>query len=358
MDYAEILLQAVDTVVNERISNLPFDKTVICTVIDNSKKDQGIYTLSYEATTFEAYSDKTNYSKDAQVLVVIPEGNWGARKQIIARYVEPNEAIPVKYVSPLEEIVAGTDVTFTLEESFGIAANDDRLKVGSIGTAGKPGYMKLIHSWQNLNINTSNLNYLGLSVDFKTLFENLSIVSGDYGLIIEINYNDNTKSIFDFNSSKDFFGNVYGYFGWTTQEQAYELTQNKTIVGMNCYLFHYDEIKYKKESDGTAEKLEPIPLTDGNFYKNILIQNLNIFFGKLKSEAYKREVILRSDKDTFKKGSNIVNLTFEWINLDGFDDGFFGEASSDPDNKPNKYEVYWYLDDATGNFQDTSASFT
>jgi hypothetical protein len=36
IDYNEILLKAIDTVVISRVSELSFDKTIVCTITDDS----------------------------------------------------------------------------------------------------------------------------------------------------------------------------------------------------------------------------------------------------------------------------------------------------------------------------------
>jgi hypothetical protein len=46
IDYGETICQAVDTIVTERLNGIAFDKTILCTVVDNSLKKEGVYTVS------------------------------------------------------------------------------------------------------------------------------------------------------------------------------------------------------------------------------------------------------------------------------------------------------------------------
>jgi hypothetical protein len=81
---------------------LAYDKTVICTITDDSEKEIGKYTVTDGSMTFEAYSDNKDYKKDNQVLVTIPNGDWSQQKTILNKYITNNDAIT--YHSPTEGI--------------------------------------------------------------------------------------------------------------------------------------------------------------------------------------------------------------------------------------------------------------
>ena len=70
VDYGELFCEAVDTIIQERLSQVSFDKTILCTITDDSLRSQGIYTVSEnEKTVFEAYSSDTSYRKNNNVYV-------------------------------------------------------------------------------------------------------------------------------------------------------------------------------------------------------------------------------------------------------------------------------------------------
>lgn len=87
MDYNEIICQAVDIIVQQRLSELKFDETIICTIIDNSRKSQGRYQVQYGSMVFEAYGENTNYDNNIQVYVLIPKGDYTQKKIIISKYI-------------------------------------------------------------------------------------------------------------------------------------------------------------------------------------------------------------------------------------------------------------------------------
>jgi hypothetical protein len=76
-DYGQLFCEAVDTIVKERLSNIKFDNTVLCTVIDIKDKTQGKYMVSYSEAKFEAYARGEDvFNKGDSVYVQIPGGDW------------------------------------------------------------------------------------------------------------------------------------------------------------------------------------------------------------------------------------------------------------------------------------------
>ena len=56
------LFTAIDTIIQKRIENLPYDKTIVATIEDSSKATEGAYVVNDGTSTFMAYSDNTEYS--------------------------------------------------------------------------------------------------------------------------------------------------------------------------------------------------------------------------------------------------------------------------------------------------------
>ena len=67
MDYNEILCQAIDTIVAKRISEISFDKTILCTISNDSKKESGEYTVTDGAVSFQAFCDNDKYQEGHKV---------------------------------------------------------------------------------------------------------------------------------------------------------------------------------------------------------------------------------------------------------------------------------------------------
>jgi hypothetical protein len=64
-------------VVDGKLNNITYDKTIICTIVDTSKKDEGYYTVvTEENVKFDAISESNQYRIDDQVYVTIPQGDY------------------------------------------------------------------------------------------------------------------------------------------------------------------------------------------------------------------------------------------------------------------------------------------
>lgn len=86
-DYNEIICQAIDTIVQQRISQIKFDETILCIIIDNKLKEQGRYTVQYGSMVFEAYGENTTYNIGTQVYILVPKGDYTQKKIIISKYI-------------------------------------------------------------------------------------------------------------------------------------------------------------------------------------------------------------------------------------------------------------------------------
>ena len=87
-DYAESLFQSIDAIVTERIHHLPYDRTIIATIVDNTNAYNGRYEVTTDNNTrFYAYSSNPNYAVKERVYVRIPEGDYTKQKVIVDKYI-------------------------------------------------------------------------------------------------------------------------------------------------------------------------------------------------------------------------------------------------------------------------------
>lgn len=82
------MCQAIDTIVKQRLSEIKFDETILCVIIDNSKREFGCYRVQYGSLIFDAYCENKTYSNNEQVYVLIPKGDYTQQKIIINKYVK------------------------------------------------------------------------------------------------------------------------------------------------------------------------------------------------------------------------------------------------------------------------------
>ena len=72
MNYNEILCQAVDNIVTNRLKDISFDKTIVCDIIDDKDSANGRYVVTDGSIKFDAYSELTKYRNGTSVYVTIP----------------------------------------------------------------------------------------------------------------------------------------------------------------------------------------------------------------------------------------------------------------------------------------------
>jgi hypothetical protein len=124
-DYAEILFLSVDALLENRLQDIAFDKTIVCEIIDDTNKGNGVYIVSDGSLTFEAVCDTSNkYIKGESVYVTIPQGNYDNTKLIVSRYTKETANQAIAYVPPLGTMLMMTNNICPNEiGSFGITAN-------------------------------------------------------------------------------------------------------------------------------------------------------------------------------------------------------------------------------------------
>lgn len=82
-DLIDNILDSISLIVDKKIESLKFDKTSICTVLDDSKASQGKYLVTDGYSSFYVYSNDTAYKRGNVVNVNIPNGDYSETKYII-----------------------------------------------------------------------------------------------------------------------------------------------------------------------------------------------------------------------------------------------------------------------------------
>ena len=103
-NYGEIFSHGVDTIVSAKLQSLEYDKTIVCTIEDDSNAQQGEYYVTDGSTKFFAYTNDTTLKKNTSVYVTIPQGNFSKQKLIIGKYTNNLEQF-YTYRSPQENYI-------------------------------------------------------------------------------------------------------------------------------------------------------------------------------------------------------------------------------------------------------------
>lgn len=193
------------------------------------------------------------------------------------------------------------------------------------------------------------LTRIGLKADFKTLLKQFNTISGNYGLVLCVGFRNPDKQlpedglhstiiqpfVFD---SKDFFGNIYNFNAYYTQEAVFDISQYSDLILSDIFLFGYQKSNFK-DING---KLIP----SENVSDNIFINNYYICLGNDISEFKGDSLELYSFNETlFNKtndnNSNSKDIYLRWIHQYEASNVVKALINSEIAGLEN-YEVRWY----------------
>ena len=273
----ENLFQSIDTIVNARIANLPYDQTIECEIIKKENDDK--YLVQYQASTFTAISKESFEPKDI-VYVQIPQGDFTQDKFIINKK-QKEEIKVIKKLPFLSFVKDGNlfnDTISTKEYSISTTSGDSET-ITSIAS---------LYSFYNNAQYAAGYTRLGVKVSIKTEMT-YEMVSGDYGVRLLVTGFDQTKTFLPFNTAnlpdnglretrtfnlsiKDMIGsNFYNTLGYCNQEKVFDITN-----------FVITNIQFQIWQDG---KFRDINNTRINGQK-IYFSNFSLYFGYDISDFY------------------------------------------------------------------------
>ena len=332
--------EAVDSVLNAmniisaaQLNNISYDKTIICTITDNSHAEkEGYYTVTNGSVRFKAYvtrsEDMVKYRINEQVYVKVPNGDYSQQKIIEGYYVAENEIVPVTYVSPLDSFLGMNEITAEREVGIidGLIANDTINSEIALWQWSTNPEGSTVDDLQANDI----YDTLGIQASFKCLLDKYKMYRGSYGLrldlYVRLNPTSNkhiTKSIYL--DSSEMFGNPYAFTLYTTQAKTVNISEIGIIDGMTLYLYQNNDFVYYANGVQQRVPLEPMA--------NILVKDIYIAFGSEITTITDNTIKLyNTEGNSFNfispdDSSNTKHLGFLWYNKTdaseyiGFSDG-------------------------------------
>lgn len=383
-DYGELFCQAIDEIVKKRLEGVTYDQTILCTIVDDSAREKGIYTVTNNGTTkFDAFSTDTSYRNNNNVYVQIPGGDWNQQKIIVAKKTDKSDE-PYVYKKPFASLV---DITGNL-----ISSNINSNETGLIANAFDPNIAndpekdKYDDQYQAITLWTYNVNKtealrreegtphsgytrLGLQASFQSWLNPFyivsnansseeekieasaprTVISGDYGLRMRITAIDETTtkdaqgktSYYDlYLNCADMNGNPYDFQSFYTQEKVFDISAIEKITAIE--LQFYQTAGTFKDKDGQS-----IPYQDflRHYIKpNLYVKDVYVSLGYDANEFNEEMVqIYTLDSTAYSRmasplTNNHKQVQLRWIHKQ--EDGSFKSITmSDSDMD---YEVRWY----------------
>ena len=277
----EQLFKSIDIILNQRLQDVNFDKTIICTIVDDSDKKNGCYVVSDGTIKFNAYVSDATYKKDDQVRVSVLGGDFSEKKFITGRYTGDENSSPITYKSPLESIIpiTGNLVESTKDSQNGI----NSLRANSDVIQKDIWRIDLTSNSQFRDLQSNGIyNTLTIKADFKTLLSHYDLVSGNYGLrldlLIQPSFDNPTQRIRKYVTldSSEMMGNPYSFSVYSTQAKKVDIVSTGVIAEM--VLWMYQSINGDGEGRKFIDKTG-VEIPVNKTADDILIKNIEIGFG-------------------------------------------------------------------------------
>ena len=254
-EYGQVICEAIDTIVSERLSGIKFDTTILCTIVDDKDKAQGKYIVSYSDAKFEVYAmGDTKYSKNNNVYVQIPQGDWNEQKFIIAKKTD-TEKMPITYQDPFDTFIdiTGNIIEYNPATKRNLVANNDVAidNEGNVnGFDSKEDSIELWSYSSNDNETTLFTKYtrLGIQAQFRSWLAEEHIGSGSYGLKLCIDAEEENSSTglqhFDaILDASDMIGDPYAFDTYYQQEKLFDISGLYNIKKLTLYFYQKNDFK-------------------------------------------------------------------------------------------------------------------
>lgn len=367
-EFQEKILQAMNILNAHSLESLSYDKTIICTIKEDSEKEKGKYTITDGTRTFTAYSNDIKLRVDDVVYVTIPQGNFENQKIIVGKKTDETTQ-PFVFTTPFDTIFDMTD-NICYNQVF-----NGQLIANTLNKYGGSNYEFV--TIYDKECNFCGYTRLGVKADFKSWIKNA--VRGTYGLAIVLTVTEPDiassqqvimQDYYYTFSNKQMYGNTYDFE--TNYEQQLvipldEIQGTITHIKINFYQeanffdkygkpLPCSEQGYKiKENSNEFEKDE-----DGNYIlnpedvilaPNIFVQNLYLCFGYDISiftndlvQIYTQQSNTYKHSNESKNNSLIQNqkeIKMRWVHVeDGIPIDMVALAEKETIEIP--YEIRWY----------------
>lgn len=264
-DLQNKLLQAMDIINAKALQSISYDKTIACTIEDDTYREEGKYSVNDGSRIFIAYTNDTRLKNKDTVYVTIPQGNYDNQKIIIGKRTVETEK-PYTFVEPF-------DFLFDMTDNIVKKANNGALIANALNKYGQEKEYEYITLYDE-PCNYYGFTRLGLKANFKSWVK--SAIRGTYGLeVVLTTSNTNLASTqevipqefyYTF-SNKDFYGNSYEFETDYEQQIVIPLEEVQGTI-TNIKINFYQKANFFDRFN------EPIPCSIGGYLTE---ENTNIY---------------------------------------------------------------------------------
>lgn len=327
-------------IANSSVDKVKFDSTIECTIIDATDKLIGKYKVKNESyAEFYAYSQITTYNKGDKVYVQIPKGDYNSTKFIVGKKTDKNEDKPYNFVNPFNTFIDLTGNFFI--------AKDNNKEIWSILANGSEKEIEITPKGGiTFTDEQQGFTRLGLRADFRAWLEMLGVISGNYGLKIEINgYRNNTSQNIKKEETtdtitldvSDMYGNPYNFEGYYSQEIIIDISGIAEIKNIKIYLYQNNNFKDESNNLITYNTFSNLSVPPNNIFVKDIYMGLGIATDEVENE-YIRLYSLDGSTYVIKSDGKMdaKKITLKWVH---FNDNNEKEQIT---KLPEGCNIYWY----------------
>lgn len=332
------ILEAMNIIAEKSLNTIAYDKTIVCTIVDNKAKEEGRYVVTDGSVTFNAYSNITNYAVKDSVYVTIPNNDFNMNKIIVGKKTADTEK-PFVFVNPFDAIV-------DLTENLVVTPNGEKPPTGGLLANGEIQYQELYYnddiSSQN-EIGFTNFERLGIQAQFQSWTP--EAVEGNFGLRVTVYYKtpstvgetwETGERVVVLDASH-MYGNPYNFESFYQQQLVVDITDIDVVTGIKVEFYQLSNFK-----DKNGNALEAVDFTGRPLNPNLFVKDVYICMGydlgaidQEKVDLYTLNSPTYTKKAT--KAENHKRLQVRWVHVN--EDGTTSQYDSET---PGDFDVRWY----------------
>ncbi len=333
-DYENRILDAIETITTNAINKAGYDRTIQATIVDSVNSLLGKYIVKYQDSEFEAFSNNTEiyYPSGTLVNILVPNGDFNLDKMIISA-ADKNQIEYTNIIEEEDKYLNTSGNCISASQEFGLCSYKEYDECVLYDRDTNENNINIDIDFIEKNITDKNNILCG--AEFKTDLDLLQHKNGNYGLVFDIDFlNDSTQEIItnsfvlDINQMK---GDPYSLSSFVRQYKIFKINVDNFVSIKKIYLFSKDFPfqEVAKENDIFARNFEFSLLneTDTNIQDlydlQIQIDGKKYFDGydadttKMKLNAkilYKNQYVTDDNIQTywFKENASITNTSPEY----------------------------------------------
>lgn len=274
---SEQLLKAMDIIVDQKLTQLQYDKTIQAKIYSVIDVDTGEYKVKYNGNIFSAFSNDTSktYKTNDAVYVSVPEGDFSGKK-IITSLVTA-DSLSSQQLTDLSNSITEVSPTFDILYGGQYEAGKEYGVVAGAPFEDSNSYSYIYKGPDDYDPNgnhglfqqySNNGEYIRIKASFLTQFYDIHN-KGNYGLEVEF-YTREDNSVKYRLDLQSFNGNAYNFSVYAPQEIILKVQKNY-LTGLKSIKLFEEDFNYDINNKG--EENEKVITENFNiFVKDIILQ--------------------------------------------------------------------------------------